>query len=78
MYARGLVNTSPAGVEPSEYCARLGVECPACHARQFLELQLEQPLSDSPVALEIRRQLELWLASHCPDHLGPIMEMSKN
>lgn len=26
----------------------------------------------------LRKHLEAWIASRCPDHLGPILEMSKN
>jgi hypothetical protein len=43
-----------------------------------MEVGLDQLLLDSPQGREIQRQLEEWLRSRCPDHLGPIMEMSKN
>ncbi len=61
-----------------EHRAQVGVECPQCHARQFLEIQMEQPVANSPAVQEIRRQLEVWIASRCPDHLGPILQLSKN
>jgi hypothetical protein len=57
---------------------QVGIECPTCHARQFLEIQIESPVSNSRAAEEIRRQLELWIASRCPDHLGPILKTSMN
>jgi hypothetical protein len=43
-----------------------------------MELSLEQPIMDTPVAREIQRQLQEWLRSRCPDHLGAIMETMKN
>lgn len=58
--------------------AQVGVECPQCHWKQFVEVQLEQPRMDHPLALEIRRQLEAWMASRCPDHLNAISMLSKN
>lgn len=61
-----------------EHRAQVGVECPQCHARQFLEIQLDKPVENSPAIEEIRRQLEAWIASRCPDHLGPIIKSSKN
>lgn len=61
-----------------EHRAQVGIECPTCHLRQFVEVQLENPLSDSPMAEFIRAQLAAWLASRCPDHLVPILEQSKN
>ena len=56
----------------------MGVECPQCHWRQFIELSLDQAIMDTPVAREIQRQLQEWLRSRCPDHLGAIMETMKN
>ncbi|HET7212768.1 MAG TPA: hypothetical protein VFL79_04220 [Terriglobia bacterium] len=58
--------------------AQVGIECPTCHARQFMEIQLESPVSNSRFADEIRQQLELWIASRCPDHLGPVLKTSMN
>ena len=58
--------------------AQVGIECPACHSRQFVEVQLDGPLTNSPAADEIRRQLEAWIASRCPDHLGPLLKTSMN
>ena len=29
-------------------------------------------------ARQMRKHLEAWIASRCPAHLGPIMEMTKN
>lgn len=61
-----------------EHRAQVGIECPTCHARQFMEIQIDNPLGNSCAAEEIRRQLEAWIASRCPDHLGPILRTSKN
>jgi hypothetical protein len=72
------VNQSTTNAPPVEYRAWVGVECPRCHRGQFFDLQLEQPVTGSPAALEIRRHLEAWLASRCPDHLGPILKYSRN
>ena len=65
-------------IHPAEYRAWVGVECPRCRQGQFFDLQIEQPLVNAPAAIEIRRQLEAWLASRCPNHLGPILKYSKN
>jgi hypothetical protein len=61
-----------------EHRAHLGVECPQCHGKQFVEVQFDQPLELSPLALEIRAQLEAWMASRCPDHPNAISQVSKN
>ena len=58
--------------------AQVGIECPTCHARHFMEIQIESQMLNSRAAEEIRRQLEAWIASRCPDHLGPILKTSKN
>jgi len=58
--------------------AQVGVECPFCHWRHFQEIQIDNPLIESPMEKEIRAHLEAWLGSHCPDHLGAIAELSKN
>jgi len=43
-----------------------------------MELGLDQALMDSPAAREIQRELQEWLRSRCPDHLGASMEKMKN
>jgi hypothetical protein len=43
-----------------------------------MELGLDQDIMDTPEAREIHRQLQEWLRSRCPDHLGAIMEKMKN
>ena len=58
--------------------AQVGIECPSCHIKQFMEVQLDSPMTYSPAAVEIRRQLEAWIASRCPDHLGPVLKTSMN
>ena len=59
-----------------DHRVRIPVECAHCHWRHFLEVELEDFTSAPPA--ELRAQLEIWVASRCPDHLGPIMETSKN
>lgn len=61
-----------------EHRALVGVECPQCHGRQFMELSLEKTIMDSPMAHEIERALREWLRSQCPDHLGLIVQKMKN
>lgn len=58
--------------------AQLGVVCPQCHWREFLEVEIEESLLKSPLYREIQNHLEAWVKSKCPDHLGLIAEMSKN
>jgi hypothetical protein len=43
-----------------------------------MELGLDEAIMESPMAKEIQRQLQEWLRSRCPDHLGAIMEKMKN
>ncbi len=68
----------PATV-PMEQRTQLPVECPQCHGRQFVEVELDRSLlMHSPQAQAIRAELEAWMASRCPDHLGVISQLSKN
>ena len=64
--------------QASVHRAQVGIECPACHTRQFVEIQIDNPVHNSRAAEEIRRQLEVWIASRCPDHLGPMLKTSMN
>lgn len=59
-----------------DHHAQVPVQCPVCNSRQFLGVEIED--FDKVGPAEIRKHLEAWLASRCPDHLGPILEMSKN
>jgi hypothetical protein len=59
-----------------EHRAQVPVECPVCKWRHFLEIEVED--RDLTAGSEVRKHLEAWIASRCPDHLGPIFEMSKN
>jgi hypothetical protein len=59
-----------------QHRAQLPVQCPVCNWRHFLEIQVEE--RDSAAGAELRKHLEAWIATRCPDHLGPILEMSKN
>jgi hypothetical protein len=43
-----------------------------------MELSLESAIMDTPMAKEIQRELQEWLRSRCPDHLGALMEKMKN
>jgi len=43
-----------------------------------MELGLDKAILDSPVAREIQRELQEWLRSRCPDHLGALLEKMKN
>jgi hypothetical protein len=59
-----------------EHRAHVPVQCPVCSWRHFLEVEVEE--FDMAAGAEMRKHLEAWIASRCPDHLGPILEMSKN
>jgi len=59
-----------------EHRAHVPVQCPVCKWRHFMEVETEDLDLKSGGAL--REHLEAWIASRCPDHLGPILEMSKN
>jgi hypothetical protein len=74
------VTPSPGSFEdkPPEHHAQLGVECPQCHFRQFVQVEFDKPELNPPMVLEIRAQLAAWMASHCPDHLKPILSSTKN
>jgi hypothetical protein len=69
------VEPSPESFEGKslEHFAQLGVECPQCHFRLFVRVEFDKPELNSPLAVEIRAQLAAWMASHCPDHLRPIL-----
>jgi hypothetical protein len=64
--------------EQSFHHAQVGVVCPICTRRHFLEVGADDSLLNSPAGKEIRGHLEAWLASRCPDHLGQIAEISRN
>lgn len=69
---------SPSQPEAILHHAHVGVECPRCHWRHFLEIDADDSLLNSPAAREIQAHLQAWLASRCPDHLGAIAQMSRN
>ena len=56
--------------------AQVPVQCPVCNWRHFMQMEVEE--RDLAAGTELRKHLEAWIASRCPDHLGPIMEMTKN
>jgi len=61
-----------------EHRAQVGVECPQCHWRQFVEVNLDKVVADSPYGREIQAHIQEWLRSRCPDHLGTFLKYSKN
>ena len=61
-----------------EQRVRVGVECPDCHWKHFMEVEMDVRLLKSPVYREIKDQLEAWVRSRCPDHLSAIANMSRN
>ncbi|HEY6291796.1 MAG TPA: hypothetical protein VI455_09590 [Terriglobia bacterium] len=63
-----------------EHRAQVGVECPQCHFRQFMEVEtdLVGTLQDSRVAQKVYAELQAWMISRCPEHLKAIAGMSKN
>ncbi|MBZ5542847.1 MAG: hypothetical protein LAO07_04100 [Acidobacteriia bacterium] len=61
-----------------EQRAQVGIECPKCHRRQFMEIEIDTGLLNSPLAEEIRAHLQEWMLSRCPDHLGESLKVSKN
>lgn len=63
---------------PLAHNTQMGVECPQCHIRQFVEIHLENPAGGFALARELRAQLEAWMASRCPDHLNVLTQYSRN
>lgn len=57
---------------------QIPVECPHCHWRHFLEAEIDERMLGTPLSKLIRSHLEEWLATRCPDHLGTLLELSKN
>ena len=58
--------------------AHFGVECPVCHTRRFLDVQLDEPIQSPELQKIIRDQLAAWMASHCPEHLSALLKFSRN
>jgi len=62
-----------------EQRTQVAVECPQCHWKHFLETEIDRSLLHTPLAKEIQAQLEAWIASRCPDHLGVLVsKLSQN
>jgi hypothetical protein len=59
-----------------QHRTQVPVQCPVCNWRHFVEIETEE--KDLAAEAILRKHLEAWIASRCPDHLGPILEMSKN
>jgi hypothetical protein len=68
----------PGSERPPGRLARVGVECPRCHFRQFIEIEFDQWPPEAPAAAEIHKHLAEWIVSRCPDHLSLIAAASKN
>ena len=43
-----------------------------------MEVEIDQKLIQSPLYKKIQLELEEWMRSRCPDHLGVIAGLSKN
>jgi hypothetical protein len=69
---------SKGASEQTFHHAQVGVVCPTCSRRHFLEVGADDSLLNSSAGKEIRAHLEAWLASRCPDHLGEIAEINRN
>ena len=78
--ARSHDRPEATGGSVQEHRTQVGVECPQCHFRQFMEVDsdLVSTLQDSKVAKEIYAELQAWMVSRCPDHLKLISGLSKN
>ncbi|MGO9273934.1 MAG: hypothetical protein ACLQOO_27465 [Terriglobia bacterium] len=61
-----------------EQRAQVPVECPQCHWKHFVEMEIDQRMIRSPLYAKIQKELEEWIRSRCPDHLGVIAGFSKN
>lgn len=61
-----------------EHHAQFRVECPQCHRLDFMHVEVDEKILNSPLYQEIQEHLRAWVQSQCPDHLGIIAEMSKN
>lgn len=61
-----------------DHRAQVGIECPQCHLRQYVEIGMDKTLDDSPQAKIILGHLQQWMLSRCPDHLGSIANLLKN
>lgn len=64
--------------ERVEHRAQVAVECPQCHWRQFMEVNLDKTAADKAYGREIQALIQEWLRTRCPDHLGTFLEISKN
>jgi len=61
-----------------EQRARVGVECPKCHWREFMDVEMDTQIMKSPLAQEIQAHLQEWMLSRCPDHLGEFLKTGRN
>ncbi|MBZ5516724.1 MAG: hypothetical protein LAN62_18120 [Acidobacteriia bacterium] len=61
-----------------EQRTQVGVQCPKCQWRQFMEVEIDPQIINSPLAREIQAHLQEWVLSRCPDHLGEFLKTSRN
>jgi hypothetical protein len=61
-----------------EQRAQVRVQCPKCQWRQFMEVEIDPQIINSPLAKEIEGHLQEWVLSRCPDHLGKFLKSSRN
>jgi hypothetical protein len=61
-----------------EQRAQVGVQCPKCQWRQFMEIEIDPQIMNSPLAKQIQTHLQEWMLSRCPNHLGAFMKLSRN
>lgn len=76
-----LDGSKPSGDGLTEqHRAQVGVECPKCHFRQFMEVDsdLSGTFKDNAVARKIYTELQAWMLSRCPEHLRAITAITKN
>ncbi len=62
----------------AEHRTQLGVECPQCHFRQLVEVEMDNPELNRSLVTEIREELQAWMASRCPEHLTSLLPRMKN
>lgn len=74
----GAMGSALGNLDSAGHRAQVGVECPVCRWRHFLEVNFDLATLDARSSQEVARQLQEWLRSRCPDHLGPFLKASKS
>jgi len=72
--------TVESAATAAQHRTHVGVECPQCHFREFMEVDsdLGGTFNDNAVARKIYAELQAWMVSRCPDHLKAISRLSRN